>query len=264
MNQMPLFQPPPPSPAAVDVHAVSLPARTFTGDFYFVRRDGDRLWFAVGDVAGKGLPASVFMAMVQEELEHRIVSCARSGCDPSTTMMRLHQFLRPVLPRNKFVTGVIGWLRDDGVVTLANAGHCPPLVVRASGAIEPIGSTGPVAGVLPRARWTSTTFTLGAGEMLLLYSDGVIESPSASGEEFGGAGIERALARVAWHAPSREVGDAIVADVERHSDGRREDDLTLLVMRTPHRPAAGLRADSIPSARRAAPFPARPASRPAA
>ena len=102
--------------AAPDVYAVSIPARTFTGDFWFTHRTDDRLWFALGDVAGKGLPAALVMAMIQEELEQRINSCARAGCDPATTMQRLHAFLRPLLPRNRFATVVIGWLRDDGTL----------------------------------------------------------------------------------------------------------------------------------------------------
>ena len=117
-----------------DVHAISVPARTFTGDFWFTHRTDDRLWFALGDVAGKGLPAALVMAMIQEELEHRIASCARAGCDPATTMQRLHAFLKPLLPSNRFATAVIGWLRDDGALTLVNAGHCPPILLRSDGA----------------------------------------------------------------------------------------------------------------------------------
>ena len=105
--------------------------RRFTGDFWFTHAAGDRLWFALGDVAGKGLPAAIVMAMIQEELEHRITSCARAGCDPATTMKRLDEFLKPLLPSNRFATAVIGWLDDDGSITLVNAGHCPPMIVRA-------------------------------------------------------------------------------------------------------------------------------------
>ena len=85
-------------PAPHNIYAISVPARTFTGDFWFTHRTDDRLWFALGDVAGKGLPAALVMAMIQEELEHRITSCARAGCDPATTMQRLHTFLKPLLP----------------------------------------------------------------------------------------------------------------------------------------------------------------------
>src|SRR3954451_4268530 len=86
------------------VAAFSKPARTFTGDFYFTHQADDLLWFALGDVAGKGLPAAVIMAMIQEELEQRIVSCASTRCDPSVTMQRLHLFLKPLMPQNRFAT----------------------------------------------------------------------------------------------------------------------------------------------------------------
>ena len=214
--------------AAPDVHAVSIPARTFTGDFWFTRRTDDRLWFALGDVAGKGLPAALVMAMIQEELEQRINSCARAGCDPTTTMQRLHAFLRPLLPRNRFATVAMGWLRDDGLLTLVNGGHCPPLVLRRDGSIESIGSTGPLVGILPQSRWESTTLSLDDGDRLLLYSDGVLEATSPDGKEFGQHGIEHALPRPP--ASPRRVATAIVDAVRRHANGARDDDVTVLVL----------------------------------
>jgi sigma-B regulation protein RsbU (phosphoserine phosphatase) len=211
-----------------DVHAISMPARTFTGDFWFTHAAGDRLWFALGDVAGKGLPAAIVMAMIQEELEHRITSCARAGCDPATTMTRLDAFLKPLLPSNRFATAVIGWLDDDGSITLVNAGHCPPMIVRADGSIEEIDSTGPVIGIVPNARWCSTTLTLNAGELLVLYSDGVIEAASANGDEFGVEGIARSLPRSIC---SRAVASAIVDATTRHAAGRAQyDDLSVMVI----------------------------------
>jgi serine phosphatase RsbU (regulator of sigma subunit) len=214
----------------LDIHAVSLPAKTFTGDFWFTHRAGDRWWFALGDVSGKGLPAALVMAMIQEELEERIVSCARTACDPTATVQRLHEFLRPLLPRNRFATAVLGWLRDDGVLKLVNAGHCPPLILRAGGRIETIGSTGPVVGILPTAQWGFATHVLGAGDTLLLYSDGVIEAASSAGEEFGMEGIEQALAPLPKSAPARNVATAIVEAVQTHAPGARQDDLTVLVI----------------------------------
>jgi sigma-B regulation protein RsbU (phosphoserine phosphatase) len=209
-----------------DVHAISMPAKTFTGDFWFTHAAGGRLWFALGDVAGKGLPAAIVMAMIQEELEHRITSCARAGCDPATTMKRLDEFLKPLLPSNRFATAVIGWLDDDGSITLVNAGHCPPMIVRADGMIEEIGSTGPAVGIVPGARWRSTTFTLNPGELLVLYSDGVIESASADGHDFGTDGILRSLPASVC---ARVVATAIADAATRHAGaGARYDDLTVM------------------------------------
>jgi serine phosphatase RsbU (regulator of sigma subunit) len=204
--------------ALPDVHAVSRPARTFTGDFYFTHRAADRLWIAHGDVAGKGLPAAIVMAMIQEELEHRIASCAETRCNPATTMRRLHEFLVPLLPRNRFATAVIAHLRDDGVLTIANGGHCPPLIVRRDGTIEEIGSTGPLLGVIKDASWCAFTTRLEPGESLLLYSDGVTES-LAGGVELGVAGLRELVQR---------VGACPASIVERLGDV--SDDLTLVAV----------------------------------
>ena len=213
-----------------DVHAISVPARTFTGDFWFTHRTGDRLWFAIGDVAGKGLPAALVMAMIQEELEHRIASYARTSCDPTVTMERLHAFLRPLLPRNRFATMVIGWLRDDGTLRIVNAGHCPPLIIRAGGRLDPIPSTGPIVGVLESPQWQSATLTLAAGEHLLLYTDGVTEAtPADSDDEFGRHGIERAL-RTSKNDSARMIAANVFEAVERHAGGMRSDDLTLMAV----------------------------------
>jgi phosphoserine phosphatase RsbU/P len=213
--------------ARLDVYAISLPAKTFTGDFWFTHAAGDRLWFALGDVAGKGLPAAIVMAMIQEELEHRITSCARAGCDPATTMKRLDDFLKPPLPSNRFATAVIGWVDDDGSVTLVNAGHCPPMIVRSDGSIEEIDSTGPVVGIVPKARWHSSALTLHPGELLVLYSDGVIESPSANGDDFGVDGIIRSLP---LSKCPRRVATAIADAAMAHARGFRYDDLTVMVI----------------------------------
>jgi len=208
-------------------HAISIPARTFTGDFWFTHRTDDRLWFALGDVAGKGLPAALVMAMIQEELEHRITSCALAGCDPAATMQRLHEFLKPLLPSNRFATVVIGWLHDDGLLTIVNAGHCPPMLVRANGRIEEIDSTGPVVGIVPSSRWLSRIISLAPGDNLILYSDGVTEAASPDGEEFGTDGILDALPT---DSCPRAVASAIHAAVSQHAGGARYDDLTLLVI----------------------------------
>jgi serine phosphatase RsbU (regulator of sigma subunit) len=215
--QLPLFSRPLPAtrrPPAV--HAISIPARAFTGDFYFTYRTDDRLSFALGDVAGKGLSAAVVMAMIQEELEeltHR---------DPAGSMLRLHTFLRPLIPGNRFATAVIGHLSDDGALVMANAGHCPPLITRTSGAIEEIGSTGPVIGILRSPSWQTFETTLRRGESLVLYTDGVIEA-----EDFG---LQRLAAALSGNTP-REIAENILTSVNRHAGDVRSDDLTIVVLR---------------------------------
>ena len=228
--QMPLFKRAgAPATTPAQVHAISVPAGAFTGDFYFLHRATDRLWFALGDVAGKGLPAALVMAMIQEELEHRIVSCARTACDPSVTMTRLHAFLKPLIANNKFATAIIGSLHDDGTLQIANAGHCPPMIVRADGAIESIDSTGPVVGILASSEWTTFETVLEHGESLVLYSDGVIEAESAEGD-FGVRRLAAALKAVPKHRTPKAIAEELHRAVDEHSGGARNDDLTILAI----------------------------------
>lgn len=229
--QLRLFARPVESPRDVDFHAISRPAGRFTGDFYFTHRHGDTLWIALGDVAGKGLQAAVIMGMIQEELEHRIESCARAGCDPAVTMTRLDLFLRGILPGNRFATAVIAQIRDGGSLVVANGGHCPVLVASRNGSIETLGSTGPVVGLLPNAAWKSVEVPFGRGDTLLAYSDGVIEARSDGDDEFGVCRLQKTFAAALAQQSARAIGNAVSAAVADHAGPRRDDDLTIVVAR---------------------------------
>ena len=213
-----------------DVHAFSRPARTFTGDFYLTRRAGRGLWLALGDVAGKGLPAAVFMAMIQEKLEESLAGCAARSLRPAQALRRLNEFLLPQLPTNRFATAVVARLSGDGTLEIANAGHCAPLVRRREGSLQPIGPTGPVLGILADSRWASVTTRLRPAETLLLYSDGLAEAPSARAGEFG-VGRIRSILAGATAAEAREISGRIVGAADQHSGGIRHDDLTVVVAR---------------------------------
>jgi sigma-B regulation protein RsbU (phosphoserine phosphatase) len=232
IHQFPLFaRSPRPSKADVDVHAVSRPARAFTGDFYFTHRQGRRLWIAIGDVAGKGIQAAVVMAMIQEELEHRIVECAMTNCDPVVTMTQLDLFLRRLLPSNKFATVAIAQIHDDGSLVVANGGHCPLLIARRDGTIESVDSTGPVVGMLPAPVWRSITMPFRRGDTLLAYTDGVIESSSDRGEEFGDERLRRAFAEASTRKRASEIGADLTAAIAAHAGPRNTDDLTMIIAR---------------------------------
>lgn len=232
IHQFPLFaRNPRPSKADVDVHAISRPARAFTGDFYFTHRQGRRLWLAIGDVAGKGIEAAVVMAMIQEELEHRIVACAATNCDPAVTMTHLDLFLRTILPSNRFATVAIVQIHDDGSLVVANGGHCPLLIARRDGTIESIDSTGPVVGLLPSPVWRSITMPFRRGDTLLAFTDGVIESRSDRDEEFGLDRLRRAFAQAAGRSRASEIGADLTSVLAAHAGTRNDDDLTMIVAR---------------------------------
>ena len=217
--------------APFDLHAVSIPAGSFTGDFYFVRQFDHEIWIALGDVAGKGLEAAIFMAMIHEELETRIDSCSRHGCDPSTTMSRLDGVLRDTLPANRFATAVVARISDDGTLRLSNGGHCPSLLLRADGSIEELASTGPALGILRQPQWRTSTTRLQHGDVLFLYTDGLIEAQPAGVEDELGLLCARSELQALVDRSARDITACFRDLVLRHSRGNRYDDLTLLAVR---------------------------------
>jgi serine phosphatase RsbU (regulator of sigma subunit) len=232
IHQFPLFtRAPRPSRADVDFQAVSRPARAFTGDFYFTHRHGRTLWVVIGDVAGKGIEAAVVMAMIQEELESNIALCARENSDPTVTMTRLDLFLRRILPSNRFATVAIAQIHDDGSLVVVNGGHCALMIARRDGSVQSIDSTGPVVGLLPSPRWYSVRHRFDRGDALLAYTDGVIEARSDADEEFGTERLRDVFVEAAQQKRASSIAEAIAAAVTAHANGRRDDDLTIIVAR---------------------------------
>lgn len=168
--------------AHYETHAVSVPARSFTGDFYSAMsaRDGG-LVFALGDVSGKGLDAAVMMAMLQEQLEKMVTE--RHDPHVADLIAAIHEVASEDLPSNKFATLVVGRFCNEGFVRMVNAGHTPPIILRVNGEIETIGSTGPVVGLIRGSAWHVHDALLAPGDSLVLYSDGVTEAESPEGHE---------------------------------------------------------------------------------
>jgi serine phosphatase RsbU (regulator of sigma subunit) len=172
-------------------HAVSRPASALTGDFYLRLRRGDAWLFALGDVAGHGLEASVYMMMIQEEIDR----LAGEELALPALVAELHATMRRELPGSRFASLVLAELGPTGRMEIVNAGHCPPLLRRASGEIFALPPNGPILGPLPRSRWSSLGTRLRAADTLLLVSDGVLEARSPAGEEFGTERLWSALER---------------------------------------------------------------------
>lgn len=206
------------------IRAVSRPASEFTGDFFASFEVEGALWFAVGDFAGHGLSAVVFMAMIQEVLETTVRSC--SAGDPAEVVASLDRDLREIFPSNRFATLVVGRASRDGEILVANAGHCPPVIVRSDGTIESIGSHGPVVGLSPLPGWTQQVVHLGRGERLFLYSDGLLEASDVNGDEFGETCLFGRLQNFHPAQPLESILDA----VEAHANGRRNDDMTIFLL----------------------------------
>jgi sigma-B regulation protein RsbU (phosphoserine phosphatase) len=145
---------------------------------------------------------------------------------------RLNRTICLNVPDNKYVTFFLGALDpESGRLDYVNAGHNPPLVVRASGKVDPLTHGGTVLGMFDTAPYDQGTTNMERGDTLLIYSDGLSETFDAEGEEFG----ERGLAGVAMRARSLDAAalqDEILRELDRFSLGAKAtDDRTLIVLK---------------------------------
>lgn len=209
------------------------PAREVGGDLYdFFMLDRDRVFFMVGDVSGKGLPASLFM-VVAKALSRSVA--LRGEGDMAGIMNRANQELARENPEMLFVTSVAGMLNAaTGEVVLCNAGHDAPRRLSADGRVEVLRSAdGPPLCVIDDFDYPVQHYQLQPGECLCLITDGITEAMNAAGELYGQARMDRALAQGGGGAAvPAAIVDAVRADVRRHVAGAEaSDDLTLLVLR---------------------------------
>ena len=207
--------------------AASLPCRSIGGDFYdYVDLTDGSLGFALGDVAGKGPPAALLSAMMQGIFAAQ----AATSDAPSRTISRVNLALYRRGIESRFVTLMYGVLTADGKVTYCNAGHNPPLIVGASG-VRRLERGGPIVGLFEAATYEEETVKLAPGDWLVVFSDGISEAMSATGEEYGESRIIDCVQRNAALDPGRLL-DALFADVREFARGAAQsDDITAMVLR---------------------------------
>ncbi|HLJ47875.1 MAG TPA: SpoIIE family protein phosphatase [Bryobacteraceae bacterium] len=216
-----------------DIAGFNLPCRTVGGDYYdFIPSADGRIAILVADVAGKGMPA----AMLMSNLQARAQVLFEDPTDLASLVVRLNRVLRANCPSNRFITFFVGVLEPaTGELTYVNAGHNPPLLVRSDNSIETLPATGLILGILPAAQYEQKTCTLRPGELLVLFSDGVTEASKPTvDEEYGEDRLADAV-KAMRGKPSKEIIDAIQAQVFSFLAGYpAADDITLIVaQRTP-------------------------------
>jgi len=213
------------------LEALLEPARMVGGDFYdCFMVDEDRLFLVVGDVSGKGLPASLFMALSKSLLKSIAL---RSRGDPGALLMLANAEICRDNAESFFVTAFAGLLDvRSGALAFCNAGHEPPIACRPGSVPERLEhSGGPPLCVLEGFEYPSAHRILEAGEWLCVLTDGVTEAMNAAGEFYGAARLHAVLKPLASAAPDAVVG-AVLADVRKFTGTTQQsDDLTLLCVR---------------------------------
>ena len=212
-----------------DLAGKSIPAQTVGGDYFdFVFIDDRHLALCLGDVSGKGLPASLLMANLQASVRSHVLAHA----SVTECLRRTNILLCRSTNSRTFVTAFFSALDLDlHELRYANAGHNPPLLFRASGEPERLVSGGLVLGIMEEVKFEEATCRMESHDLLVIYSDGVTETVNAAGEEFGENGIIAVVNRTRARR-AEEVLEAIVdATFEFGGDQLQPDDITLIVLK---------------------------------
>ncbi len=173
-----------PEPEGYQLWAANAPSRGVSGDYYQVieRNEGAECAILIADVSGKGMAAALLTA----SLEAICSGLISAGGAPQEILSRACRFLYERTPPDKFATAVLAVLEPaTGALTVVNAGHNPPCVVRASGAVEQLAATGFPLGLLPEADYDKLDLVLEPGDLVVFYTDGIVEAANPAGDEFG-------------------------------------------------------------------------------
>ena len=204
----------------------SLTAEIVGGDaFDFIPYPDSQLGISISDAKGKGLPAAL-LAFAHQSMLHALVSVELRL---RATFSRISDLLARAVPSGNFVTTFYGILDvPERRMVYTNAGHPPPLVVRASGSIERLPITGPALGLPHAAPLREGYAMFGPGEGLVLYTDGVTDAGRSPDEFFEIEGVERTV-RELWCRDAPAICEGLLEAVVRHSNGPLFDDATVVV-----------------------------------
>jgi phosphoserine phosphatase RsbU/P len=208
---------------AVDLYGELHPAQEVGGDFFdYFTIDERRLAVTIGDVSGKGVPASLFMAITQSLIRLTV----REGGDLAAGLGRVNTLLAANNEESMFATAFCAIIEvDTGRLIYSNCGHNAPLLLHRDGRIDHLTPTGPPLAASASVTFKTANRSLAAGDRLVLFSDGLPEATNRNGEFFGDEKIERALREHA-EAAAQGLVRAIMDKVVEFEDGApRYDDI---------------------------------------
>jgi sigma-B regulation protein RsbU (phosphoserine phosphatase) len=223
-----------------DLFGQTRPMEKVGGDFYdFIPQSDKILGLAIADVSGHGLPAALQVRDIYMGLRMGLARDFKIV----RTVERMNQIIHKSTLTSRFVSMFYGELEVNGVFIYVNAGHPPPFHLSAAGEARFLEEGGPVLGPLADATYDRGFVQLAPGDMVVLYTDGMIEAAPAGreGDEDAEYGVERliALARTLTGRPAKEIVEAMLADVEAWcGDAAPQDDRTVVVATLPAVPPA--------------------------
>ncbi len=213
----------------IDIRSRMRPANTVGGDYYdIIDLEENLVGIVIGDVAGKGIPAALLMALLQGSLRTLLTA----GLRGPELITRLNEYLYDNIPANRLVTLFYGELRtDSGELRFVNAGHNAPYLLRPGRPPERLDATSLVLGVLRDAAFEARPARIEPGERLLLFTDGVTEAFNEKDEEYGEERLTDLLQRNQPPDQDKLIAD-IIQDVLTFCDSTRPgDDMTLMIVK---------------------------------
>jgi len=222
---------------SLELKGVCNPARMVSGDYYdFMSLPGGDLAFAIGDVAGKGISAALLMATIQSTMRTQLSSlnCSNGGAHPlsaANMVSTLNRQLYATTSPEKYATFYFALYDEKNhALTYTNAGHLAPMLL-SGGDIQMLDSTGTVVGAFPIAVYEEQTVTLERGDVLLAYTDGIVEPENVYGEMFGEDRLKDLLVKYSKADSAELIARTMEAVVQWTGAGELQDDMTMVVVR---------------------------------
>ena len=220
----------PPQVPGFELQGISFPSYQIGGDYYvFIKCSDGRLVITLGDVSGKGTAAALLMSSLHAAVHAQVAACRLI----TETLGAVNRYLADNTPSNRFVTLFYAELDPaTGALSFINAGHNPPLIAHGSdGTLEQLGAGGLPLGILPDYDYREGRTQLRAGDVLVVYSDGVTETQNPKGEEFGTVRLQEVVAQN-LNATASGIRDKIEAALSAFAQGTPAvDDITLVIVK---------------------------------
>ena len=207
-------------------------AREVGGDYYDMQElDAHRIFFSLGDVAGKGIPAALLMSNAQAVVRSQLHEI--DGDLVSRIAGSLNQLICRFTAPDQYVTGIMGYYDSaDHVLHWVNAGHLPLLVVRTNGTIDEYTDSDIVIGVLPDVVYRTQQVNLSPGDAAVICTDGVTECFDTAEKEFGPERLKSTLSVCAGRSAESLIGHLLTEVAQHRGQAEQSDDVTILVIKS--------------------------------